>query len=109
MSDAAGPSARVSCRLDSTQLGTQLARYQRLGRHAESVVRSSGQLLVSFSRGLPTDLLAHTLDVERRCCPFVHATYDVHQAQLPISVDTVDQDPRLDSLFDALTRGLQPH
>ena len=86
--------------------GPQLARYRRLGREAASVERRVGHVRVCFAEPPPAGLLERTLDVERRCCPFVHATYDERRRQLTMTVETADQSPRLDSLFDAIARSM---
>ena len=98
------PIAIPDCALNEQGLGAQLARYRELGQHAVAVERVTGEVRVRFAGLLPLGLLGRTLDVERRCCPFVHADYDEHNQRLTLTVDTVDQDPRLDSRFDALTR-----
>ena len=93
----------VGCTLDPPGLGAQLARYRQLAQHATSVERRLGEVLVQFNNDLPAGLLEYTLDVERRCCPFVHAAYRKDDRLLMLTVETVDQDPRLDSLFAALS------
>jgi hypothetical protein len=91
------------CTLDSPGLGAQLERYRRLARHASSVQRLPGEVRVRFHDDLPDGLLEHTMDVERRCCPFVHADYDRAERRLILTVENIDQDPRLDSLFHAIS------
>jgi hypothetical protein len=98
----------VGCTLDQPGLGAQLARYRQLGQHATSVERRPGEVLVRFTDDLPPGLLEHTLDVERRCCSFVHANYDAEDRLLTITVETVDQAPRLDSFVAALTKAPSP-
>jgi hypothetical protein len=89
--------------LDPPGIGAQLARYRQLGQHATSVERLVGEVLVRFAEDLPVGLLERTLEVERRCCPFVHADYDPRERRLTITLENVDQAPRLDSLVHALT------
>jgi hypothetical protein len=92
------------CSLHPAGLGNQLARYRQLGHHADTVERLLGQVRVRFSDDVPTGLLGLTLDIERRCCPFVTATRSADGRELTLTVENIDQDPRLDSLFAALTR-----
>jgi hypothetical protein len=96
-------SAPPDCALDRLQLETQIERYRRLGRHATRVDQSRGEVVVRFESDLPSGLLAHALEVERGCCPFVHAAYDPALRELTLTVETVDQAPRLDSLLDAFS------
>jgi hypothetical protein len=95
------PCSVSDCKLDPRQLETQLERYRQLGRHATRLERLSGEVVVRFGDDLPSDLLAHALEVERGCCPFVHAAYDPADRELTLSVETIDQAPVLDSLADA--------
>ncbi len=102
-----GPAGRnlaiPGCKLDAPGLGAQLTRYRQLAAHGTRVERHTGQVLARFGDNVPLGLLERTLDVERHCCPFVHTEYDERERQLRITVETIDQDPRLDSLFYALT------
>jgi hypothetical protein len=91
------------CALAPAELETQLDRYRTLGRHATSVTRRAGEVLVHFSDDAPSGLLERTLDVERRCCPFIHTRFDAADRLLTITVERVDQGPRLDSLFELLS------
>ena len=100
---ATEPVGVPDCKLDGAALGAQLDRYRRLKRHAASVRRRTGEIAVAFRDDLPAGLLEHTLDVERRCCAFVHTTYDRRHRRQVITVETADQTPRLDSLFYAFT------
>ena len=93
------------CRLTEAGFGAQLRRYRRLSEHITSLQRTTGQGIAEFGAQLPTSLLQHTLEVERRCCPFVEATYEPTPRRLILAVQTIDQDPRLDSLFHALAPG----
>jgi hypothetical protein len=92
------------CKLNPVQLEVQLERYRRLGRHATDVTRLPSEVIVRFGGDLPSGLLAHALEVERRCCPFVHAAYDPGRRQLTLTVDSIDQAPTLDLLHHALER-----
>jgi hypothetical protein len=98
-----GADTAAACTLDAGGFGAQLARYRRLGRHASSVDRLRGELRVRFDDHLPAGLLGHTLEVERRCCPFVHPSYDAGERLLILTVETLDQEITLDSLFEALS------
>lgn len=91
------------CRLDDDAFGAQLRRYRELARHVEQIERQPGSLTVRFDPELRPGLLEHTLEVERACCSFVNLDYDSAQRQLTITVQNIAQDPRLDSLFRALT------
>jgi hypothetical protein len=99
---ATEPRPVEGCALDSSQFGEQLRRYRRLSVHATTVVRTPGEVRVEFDEGLPAGLLERTLDVERRCCPFVLIAFDARERVLTLGVQSIDQDPRLDSLFFAL-------
>ena len=65
--------------------------------------RLTGRVVVRFSPEVPAGLLGYTLHVERKCCTFVHLDYNTGERQLTITVESVAQDPRLDSLFHALS------
>lgn len=92
----------AGCGLTDAALGSQLRRYRRLSEHVTSLERTTGQVIAEFGADLPPALLENTLEVERRCCPFVQATYEPGCGRLTLAVQTIDQDPRLDSLFNAL-------
>ncbi len=98
------PGQVPNCKLDAAQLGAQLERYRRLGQHAANVERLTGEVVVRFENNLPAGLLERTLAVEQRCCSFVLTAYDPGDRRLTITVEKLDQDPRLDSLFHALNR-----
>jgi hypothetical protein len=93
------------CALAPDELETQLDRYRRLGRYATSVTRRVGEVIVHLSDDAPGGLLERTLEVERRCCPFIHTRFDTADRVLTMTVERVDQAPRLDSLFDLLSGG----
>ena len=95
--------AAPDCTLEGAGFGAQLARYRRLGRHANSVRRLRGELQVRFDDDVPAGLLERTLEVERHCCPFVHGTYDLEERLLTLTVERLDQEITLDSLFQALS------
>ena len=92
----------ADCGLSKAGFVSQLRRYRRLSEHVTSLERTTGQVIAEFGADLPRGLLENTLEVERRCCPFVKATYDSASGRLTLAVETIDQDPRLDSLFRAL-------
>ena len=98
----------AGCGLSEAGFGSQLRRYRRLSEHVTSLERTSGKVIAEFSVDLPPGLLENTLEVERRCCPFVEATYEPAPARLTLAVQTIDQDPRLDSLFRALAPASGP-
>jgi hypothetical protein len=91
------------CRLDENAFGAQLRRYRELSRHVEQLERRTGEVIARFDAGVSAGLLEQTLSVERECCPFVVLEYDATRRQLTITVQNIAQDPRLDSLFHALT------
>ncbi|HUO72429.1 MAG TPA: hypothetical protein VMU39_16800 [Solirubrobacteraceae bacterium] len=91
------------CALDERGFGSQLRRYRRLSEHVTTLQRTTGQVIAHFGPDLPPGLLERTLEVERRCCPFVDTSYKHATRRLTLAVESVDQDPRLDSLFHALT------
>lgn len=93
------------CALAPAELETQLGRYRRLGRHATSVTRRVGEVVVHFSDDAPSGLLEQTLDVERRCCPFIHTRFETADRVLTITAERVDQAALLDSLFELLSAG----
>lgn len=102
----------AGCELTEAGFGSQLRRYRRLSEHVTSLERTPGKVIAEFRADLPQGLLERALDVERRCCPFVEATYEPTPGRLTLAVQTIDQDPRLDSLFRALapasTAGRKP-
>jgi hypothetical protein len=110
MSVPVGPTVPIQdCRLDALQLQAQLERYRRLGRHATSIQRQHGEVLVRFADDLPGGLLEQTLEVERRCCPFIHVAYDPRERRLIMTVENLEQHPKLDSLLDALQPNEMQH
>ncbi len=92
----------AGCRLSEAGFGSQLRRYRRLSEHVTSLERTTGKVIAEFGADLPPGLIENTLEVERRCCPFVKAKYEPAPRRLTLAVETIDQDPRLDSLFHAL-------
>jgi hypothetical protein len=89
---------RGSSTLPAPPADSQLSRYRQLAEHVVSVRRTAGEVRVSFASTVPDGLLARTLETERRCCQFVHVAYNGNTRVLEITVDTVQQAPRLDSL-----------
>jgi arsenite methyltransferase len=96
------PSSTPDCKLDSDQLGVQLGRYRGLARHVLSVERRPGEVVAHFGDDPPAGLVEQTLEVERRCCPFIHAAYHRAARRLTLTVKNIDQEPTLDVLYDAL-------
>jgi ubiquinone/menaquinone biosynthesis C-methylase UbiE len=92
----------AGCELSEAGLGAQLQRYRRLAEHVTTLERTSGKVIAEFAQDLPQDLLETTLEVERRCCPFIEATYEPRPRRLTLAVQTSDEDPGLDPLFNAL-------
>ena len=92
----------ADCGLSEAGFGSQLRRYRRLSEHVTSLERTTGKVIAEFGTDLPRGLLETTLEVERRCCPFVEATYEPAPGRLTLAVESIDQDPRLDALFHAL-------
>jgi hypothetical protein len=65
--------------------------------------RTTGKVIAEFGADLPNGLLQNTLEVERRCCPFIEARYEPASSRLTLTIETIDEDPLLDSLFHALS------
>jgi hypothetical protein len=96
------PARPAGCGLSEAGLGAQLQRYRRLAEYVTSLERTRGKVVAEFAPDLPQGLLETILEVERRCCPFIEATYEPGPGRLTLAVQTSDHDPRLDSLFRAL-------
>ena len=92
----------AECRLDLAGLRTQRERYRRLGAHVDRVERAEGRLVVDFSPGVDSLLVAETIEVERGCCPFFALAYDVESRRLTVRVDDRRHDPALDAIAFAL-------
>ncbi|HTX07493.1 MAG TPA: hypothetical protein VME22_02715 [Solirubrobacteraceae bacterium] len=92
----------VGCGLGEAGFGWQLRRYHLLSEHVISLERTPGKVVAELRADLPGGLLENTLEVERGCCRFVEATYEPAHGRLTLAVQTINQDPRLDSLFRAL-------
>ncbi len=90
------------CRLHDAGFGAQLRRYRELSRHVQHIERAVGRVTVRFDPNVRPGLLEHTLEVEHDCCKFVGVVYDPAERQLTFTVQNCAQDPRLDSLFQAL-------
>jgi hypothetical protein len=97
-----GAAQPAGCGLSEAGFGSQLRRYRLLSEHVIRLERRTGKVTAEFGARLPQGLLEQTLEVERGCCPFVEATYEPARRLLTLAVRTIDQDPRLDSLFHAL-------
>jgi hypothetical protein len=92
----------AGCGLNDSGVGSQLRRYRLLSEHVIRLERTTGKVTAEFGARLPQGLLEQTLEVERGCCAFVEATYEPARRLLTLAVRTIDQNPRLDSLFNAL-------
>ncbi len=99
--------AVANCALDEAEGREQLARYRRLGELACGVQRSDLELTVAFGTDVDAallGLLARTIEVERRCCPFFRLDYAAAERRLTIAV----ADPVRRSALDAIASALAP-
>jgi hypothetical protein len=95
--------APSGCALDDTQLAEQLARYRQLSGSALGVERNGPTARIVFSQRVETELMQHTLAIERRCCNFFTLDYDASQRVL-----TITTDPKHSNGLTALIAALTP-
>lgn len=99
------PLPLAQCRLDLPALRRQRDRYRRIGRQVTRAARRPSTLEVGFDADVDEPLLAETLAIERRCCPFFRLDYDSAARRLSVSVEP-GHEPALDAIEHAL--GLDP-
>jgi hypothetical protein len=75
----------MSCALDEAALARQLARYTRIGEHALWARQHETELTVVLDTDLDDELLQHTLEVERDCCPFLAVVWADTTRELTIA------------------------
>jgi hypothetical protein len=91
-----------SCALDDAGRREQRTRYMRLAATVAWLDRTSEAILVEFDEHLDRETLAHTLAVERECCPFFRFEIDDPTRRLLISVGEPEQLPALDAIAAVL-------
>ena len=95
----------AECRLNVPELREQRDRYRRLGAHVEHVERGPGRVAVEFDPAVDTELMRHTLAVERECCPFFVLDWDEQARRLVVGVERSEQAPALDAIASAFGLG----
>jgi hypothetical protein len=98
-----GETTPPACRLDESGLREQLERYEQISAHTASIERRPGRVVARFDADLPPGSIEDTIEIERRCCPFIGVEYDHADRRLTLTVRTPSEDPALDVLFDALS------
>ena len=96
------PMAPFGCVLDDTQLAEQLARYRQLSGSVLDVDRDGNTARIVFSDQVETELMQHTLAIERSCCSFFTLDYDTSQRALTITTGP-EHTAALSALLAALT------
>jgi hypothetical protein len=72
------------CALDDRALDRQLARFERIGRHALWSRALDGEVSVVLDRDLDDALLREALAIESDCCPFLGLVWDADRRELTI-------------------------
>ncbi|HXM86144.1 MAG TPA: hypothetical protein VN889_00785 [Solirubrobacteraceae bacterium] len=91
-----------SCALDEAGLRSQLKRYRQAGRNARLIERTRRRLVVDLDQGVDSELVAHTVAVERDCCPFFALTWNPDRRRLTVAVADAAHEPALDAIAFAL-------
>jgi hypothetical protein len=94
--------APSGCALDDRQLAEQLARYRQLSGSVLDVNRDGNTARIVFSERVETELVQHTLAIERSCCSFFTLDYDTSQRVLTITTGP-EHNAALSELVTAMT------
>jgi hypothetical protein len=94
--------AAPECRLEPEDLQAQLARYRLLGEYSTSVSREPCRVIAQFEADVPISLVERIVEVESRCCPFIHTAFEPDTHRLALAVERPEHDQRLDPLFSVL-------
>jgi len=91
-----------SCALDDAGLRLQLERYRQAGLGAHLVDRTPRCLVVDLDEQVDTQLVAETIAIERKCCPFFTLDWEPERRRLTVAVSQAEHEPALDAIAFAL-------
>lgn len=83
------------CALDESGLRSQVERYRQAGRNARVIERTRRSLVADLNESVGAGLVAETVAVERKCCPFFALTWEPDRRRLTVAVSQAAEEPAL--------------